>query len=70
MHDALAKGRVEAWWELPSTRLLDSHRAILEDTIKKLGRKFASPTPGQIVAALPLASGPASWTKAFRETRY
>lgn len=59
MHDALAKGRVEAWWELPSTRLLDSHRAILEDTIGKLGRKITSPTPGQIVAALPFGF----WTR-------
>ncbi|MFF1827810.1 hypothetical protein [Paenarthrobacter sp. NPDC058040] len=59
MHNALAHGRCESSWELPSIRLMDNHRAILDETITKLTRNVAAPTPGQVVAALPFGF----WTR-------
>ncbi|MFK0003335.1 hypothetical protein [Paenarthrobacter sp. NPDC090522] len=59
MHNALSKGRPDTWWDLPSTHLMDNHRAILDETIAKLQRKIVTPSPGQIVAALPFGF----WTR-------
>ncbi|MFJ4208581.1 hypothetical protein ACIPY2_08985 [Paenarthrobacter sp. NPDC089675] len=59
MHNALADGRSESWWELPNIRLMDNHRAILDETIIKLRRQVSAPTPGQIVASLPFGF----WTR-------
>ena len=59
LHNTLANGRAEAWWELSETRLLNNDRAILDETIAKLERRISSPSPGQVVAALPFGF----WTR-------